>query len=476
MLLAGIGIFVSQKMNAEVLSVNSSVNNSGKSSKVNIVKVLLYFAILVNAAILTMPLLEKEIIHFPAGYLAILPIVMSGILWKMLSSGRETVWSSSTGISRFVLDIHGLLFLGIFQTIVLLQIADSILSQVLQESNYSSLVSIIILAGIFTLVGGLEIVIYTTLFVGGIFAAGISLALLVPALVNSSTVKLFTNIFFTADAHTLSLNGPTGTSLAVALSGCIVILVSMALMIFGTYSTMSKVYVTISAQSRKKMLRAIFIGLIGIVFLLVSYISLFAPQGQVSVVPGDIAHTFFAVCSIIVLTGVLVITFQQFGSLASTRIAHRKGANSGDEEQVLVQKLSTLAVVLLAVLLISFVKAAQHSVMVYFIEFVVFFSTPIAVSFLLFSILKSESFDGVSIAVLLGEAAAGMEFVFRQTLIFTADNLYSFGLDITVITATISLLTAMVIWLKNVKKQSHSNQMLETQQNIKQHAVNQLNH
>ncbi|MFA6468883.1 MAG: hypothetical protein WCW35_08285 [Bacteroidota bacterium] len=437
---------------------------------------LLYISILLNAIVFLLPLLEKEIVQFPTAFLIVLPIAISGLLWKILASGGKTVWSESVGIGRFILDIHGLAFLGIIQTLVLLQIADSVLGLVVQESNYSSLVSMIILAGIFTLAGGLEIVLYASLFVGCISAAGIILALIFPAFVNSSLVGMLIGIFSATGTSVVPLTTSTDASITSTVIGFVVVIISMGVMIFGTFSTMSKVYVNVSTKSRKVTLSAVIIGLIGIVIVMILYISIFALRGPVSVVPEDVVRTFFAVCSIIVLTGILVITFHQFGTLASARISRMNGKTGNDEEQLLFQKLSTLAVVLLAVLMISFVKAAQHTVVAYFVEFIVFFSTPIAVSFILFSLLKKDSVAGISIALLLGETVGAVEFSFRRTLIFSPDNLYAYGLDISVITSLVCVLSAVAVRAQILRKQFHVDHVIKAQKNIKQQAINQLNH
>ena len=86
--------------------------------------------------------------------------------------------------------------------------------------------------------------------------------------------------------------------------------------------------------------------------------------------------------------GIFAMTFQMSGSIIAVRLYPYFKTKVEEEEQILAARLSTVFVVLLAIIFISIAKVSGYNTFIWFINFVAYFFTRADIGKAFFSVLQ----------------------------------------------------------------------------------------
>jgi len=142
--------------------------------------------------------------------------------------------------------------------------------------------------------------------------------------------------------------------------------------------------------------------------------------------------------------GIFAITFHMASSIVALRLYPSLKSEVGEEEQILVGRLSTVFVVLLSIILISFVKISGFKTFIWYNNFIAFFFTPITAALISTMIVKKGAAIGFIFGMLTGETYAVIEFISQQfeihPSVLQSTSPYAFAIEI----AFVSLFAGMV--------------------------------
>lgn len=434
----GIGLFFSQKTDGDITQYFFA-GNSRKGALLGISLSLVVFFTLILLALPGMGLFESSI--FPV-------LIMLASLAAVLYAGGKMlpqlkIFFSSLGkTGNLLLGIHGLFFLAIVQVLVLLQIADFIIQSYFGESYFSLLVVMIVGSGIYALVGGLNAVYYSNMFIGFFFIGSI-----VTLVIN----VLFLNIpmvFSLQDAMRFGSTVFTDSDLSELNLFFMGFAVSV-LLFWIVWMELGSIQKKISASTPRSLRTGLLIG--GAVVLAVTAgVSYVIQQGVVSSRDSFMTAEPGMIDGIVVLgllmglMGVFAVTFQSIGSIAALRIFGSVVKQTNEAEQILVGRLTTVVAVLLSISLISYAKLSGIQTVAWFVDFLAFFSTPIVAAFAVFAVAKKKQFFPVSAGMAAGETYALIGFLSQNNLVrpvfFARNGLYSIVFEIAVITIVVSMI------------------------------------
>jgi SSS family solute:Na+ symporter len=438
-LVIGVGLFFSRSMDRDV----DHYFWAGLSNGGGIVGFSVFLFTLFSALIIVLPsffVLTSNVVSvaiLSAAFIAPL------LIRKQLLAFVGKILKISSHATTVVLNILGLIFLCSVQILVLIQITDFVIVQFFGNSQYSMLVLMIVAAGIYTMAGGINAVRYSN-----IVAGSFSLISIVFIFVNAAFFKI--PLFFSLrtalqyGAETFRDSGIMEANLAIAVVGIILIMICILWMQIG------EVHRIVFEPTRNTFLRKIF-GVVAVVFAVMTGI-LFLATTNMEAIPDPAASTndpinyFIAVSFLGGLMGIFAITFQMVGSIVAVRVYPYFKKTVDDEEQILVGRLSTVFVVLLSIILISFAKVSGDKIYVWYINFIAFFFTPIVAALFSSSLAKKGATIGFMVGIIAGELYAVVELIGQQfkihSSIFQSASAYAFAVEIAIVTLFASFVSA----------------------------------
>jgi len=346
---------------------------------------------------------------------------------------------------RMVVNVIVVLFLGTVQLLVVIQISDFIIAQFYGGSHFTILSVMIVAAGIYTMAGGRVAVTYANIIVSILAFIGIVLTvvndmiLYMPLLFSFQTLFSFgTDIFRSA--------GVSESNSAIAVPG---ILIMMFWMIWLDIEETDR---TVSVGARGRWTK--YLAFIGIILwmtitaiLYVSVSSRIASTEGVINSNGLVDHAI-GMGLLMGLMGILSIVFQKIGTIVAVQVYPSIRKKVGDEEKILVGRMTTVFVVLLSIIFISFSEVSKYHAILWYISYIAFFFTPLMAAVLMTTVAKIGTETGYVFGIIAGEVYAIVKitglYAFTRPSFLGSASPYAFVIDIAVVTVIAGTLAA---WL-----------------------------
>ena len=448
-LVAGIGLYFSFRMEGESISYFWAYKSKkGISVGFSFILLIIFYSL-----IILFPDLSSEPFSLTLTVALIAAIVLPAVFGHSVFSSIAALFQKCNGMCSLLLSLHGLLFLCLVQVLLLLHVTDFVVQRYVGESSFSLLVSLIVIAGIYTIIGGLRAVLYINNIVTVLIMASIafiSFNVLFP------TIQVFFSFkdTFQLGHDIFRSNGLFESNSLFLLLGFMIMIFWLLWMEFGEMQRKISVRSELSLSNGVK-LAAIVAPIILVIVLLTSNASSLQPDSQQGG-PGNILNDFIGISFLAGLMGLFAVTYQSAGSIMALRLFPFFQTKKNDEEQILVGRLTIVVVVLLTIFLIPFAKISGDSILMWFINFLAFFVTPIVASFIVFALYKKGRHAGFISGVLLGETYAVVEYVFHTGILhnvfFTSSSSFAFCVDIFFVTIVVSILTTKAFELRFIQR------------------------
>jgi len=439
-IIVGVGLFFSRRKDQNV----QQYFGAGKTISNGVIAVSFLMIAFFNLSLLVLPSLPAEFVSgYSVGIIAI-AIVLPLLIGSRLVNSVKNLINSCSGVCRLFLTIHGLFFLCFVQILVLLHISNFLISQFFGEANYSLLVVMIVAAGVYTLVGGLNAVLYTNVVVG-VFSIASFVLIFLNTLFFQQPLFFSLKLALQAGAENFRMVGAAETNMAIAVIGIAFIMFWIMWMEFGEAQRKA------SAKTHSISWRELISSIILLLVMLFGVFSLAESEiitSHYGVVKNlDVVNHFIGISFIGGLIGMFAVTFQAVGAVVALRLIPSIKQGVKEEERVLVGRLSTVFVVLLSIFFIPFAKASEYAMLIWYINFLAFFSTPIVAAFLSSLLLKKGNTIGFMSGVFIGEVYACIEFVAQKSethiSFLQSTNAYAFAMEITIVTFCVTILSAI---------------------------------
>ncbi|MHB1050295.1 MAG: hypothetical protein ACYC09_09475 [Bacteroidota bacterium] len=341
---------------------------------------------------------------------------------------------NSPGV-RMAVNVIVVIFLTTVQLLVVIQITDFIIAQFYNGSHFTILSVMIVAAGIYTMAGGLVAVTYVNIIVSVLALCGVAAIVIndaffrLPLLFSLQTLYSFgSDIFRSA--------GLSESKAAIVVPG---ILMMMLWMIWMSIEEFDR---TVSAGTRKQWTKNL--ALIGIVlWMTISVILYFAVTSRTPSPDGAVnSHALLdhsiGLGLLMGLMGILSIVFQKIGTIVAVRLYPSLRKKVSDEEKILVGRMTTVFVVLLSIIFISFSEVSKYHAILWYISYIAFFFTPLMVAALMTTIVKKGTDTGYVYGIVAGELYAVLKvigfYAFSRTSFLGSASPYAFVIDIAVVT------------------------------------------
>ncbi|MDD8016833.1 MAG: hypothetical protein PHP42_00520 [Bacteroidota bacterium] len=414
----------------------------GKKSS-GVVAISLFFIAFLNVLIIVLPSLSGEFFSLPASGIVIVAIVVPFFLGLRSMVAIESLLGSCNGLSKFFLGIHGLIFLCVVQILVLLQISDFVVTQFYGDSHYSFLVIMIVIAGIYTLSGGLNAVLYANVVIGFFSLIG-AILILSSTFFFAQPLLISFKTFFGTGVDAFRTIGNSEPNFFISAAG-------IALMMFWLmWFELGEMQRKSSLKTASTLPRGIIITSVVLLITVLGVLSLADKEtAYFNLNDGkntDLINYFIGLSFLGGLMGIFALTFQSVGSIVALRLYPFVKRKVNDEEQILVGRLSIVFVVLLSILLISFVSLTGNAALVWYINFLAFFSTPIVAAFLTSLVFKKGKGVGLTFGMMMGEVY-GMVTYLAQGLsvhpsFLNSTSAYSYAIEIALVTSFVSVVAS----------------------------------
>ncbi|MBI2429936.1 MAG: hypothetical protein HYV29_14300 [Ignavibacteriales bacterium] len=394
----------------------------------------LILILFLNTLIIALP----GISQFSESPLSIIIIIVSLIIpalfGTILIPNVKLFFESSSTLGKIFLSVHGLIFAGVIQMLVYLQVSDFLLSQMFTGTHFGLQVIMIVAAGIYTLVGGLNAVLYANLIIS-VFVIGSTLFVAL----NTVMVQNFTLFSFHSAIRTgTEVFAANGSSEPNALITGIGIACMMLWIIWIELGMIHKQSVAkTDGESSVSALVAGVVAALIITAVLIAYRQ--TPQAAVTFSQNaDIANSIIAVSLLSGMIGLFALSFQSVSSIIAIHVYPVIKHRYSGEEQVLIGRLSTVVFSFFSILLLSFAKLSGNIVIYWYTEFLAFFTMPIVAVFLISLVTKKGISGSLLVGLALGEIYALVEFIIKgngsDRSFFNSTSSYSFAIEIMLVT------------------------------------------
>ncbi len=363
-----------------------------------------------------------------------LPLVFSNTIIR----SATLFYENNRPIGKKFLSLHGIIFLSVFQIVALLCSIDYLLSQFFGEFHNLLLIGIIVITGLISVTAGTKIIRAINLTASTLLLAGFVVLLVNRLFLHYPLLSLFNPTPFQHQDHSRFVNVLDSNVVVSVIALCIIIFWLMWLEWSELHRKRDILHTSVFVRS----MIGSGIFLIGI-FILFS--QEFTSTGYIVTKDGGVVNIVISLCAIGGLIGLFISTFYSIGSLFAYQIYPLFNARIGSEKQILVNKLTTVFSVILAILLIPVVRNAGSVVITWYIYFLAICSSPVVVSFLISAVKKKQNPLALSVSIILGEMYALMEFTAHGILGFEifidASNIF----DLTVASAVVTIIAFLFI-------------------------------
>ncbi len=434
-----VGLFFSRSMDRDV----NRYFWAGLSKAGGMMMFSFFLVTLFNALIIVLPSLSLQLTNSVSVAIISIAFIVPFLFLKKTSVFIGSFLEISPKITTVFLNILGLFFLCSVQLLVVVQIADLVIVQFFGSTQYFLLVVMIVAAGVYTMSGGLNAVLYSNIIVG-------SFSLISIVLIFINTVLWKHPLFFSFrntmqfGAEVFRASGITEPNLLIAVVGIVVMMFWMIWMGIG------EAYGKVSTATRNTFLRKVF-GAGSVVFVILSGILLLSTTSietaQNPTLNTDTFMNYFIAIGLLGgLMGIFAMTFQMSGSIIAVRLYPYFKTKVEEEEQILAARLSTVFVVLLAIIFISIAKVSGYNTFIWFINFVAYFFTPIIAALSSTFIVKKGAPIGFMLGMFAGEMYAVIKLIGQQfevhSSFFQSASAYAFAVEIAVVTLFAGIVSA----------------------------------
>jgi hypothetical protein len=435
----------------------------GKPKKNVVSSISLFLTAILSFFLVILPSFSRIFTDITTACIIGISVGISLYIGHKLFNTSANFFSSCTGVCKLLLTIHGLIFLAFIQTLVLLQISDFLLQQYFGESNFSILVMMIVGAGIYTLVGGMQAVLYATTVTGIFSLVAFFLLILTSAVFDQPMIFQFHDIVESGKDMYASINGSLSSVIIESLG----IAMAMLWLLWFEFGEIQRKNVIRNSVSLSKSTLIIGICLL-VVFGFVVWGSDKKIDGLISLTTSPVVSGLNIVILLSFVSGLIglfAVNFQSAGSIISSRLYPSFRKKKTMEEQTLIEKLAIVAFILLTIFLIWVSKVSGPSVFVWFIEYLAFFSTPIVVSFLFFAAGEQKDNAGFMGGGLAGEIFAMVGFILKKTSIqaifFLGEDPYTFAFAVAVVTVVAGYAVSKLSEMRSVRELFSKNEFIK---------------
>jgi SSS family solute:Na+ symporter len=346
---------------------------------------------------------------------------------------------------RMAVNVIVVIFLATVQLLVVIQITDFIIAQFYSGSHFTILSVMIVAAGIYTMAGGLVAVTYVNIIVSVLALCGVA-AIVVNDVVFHLPLLFSIQALFSFGSEIFRSAGLSENNGAIVVPGILMMMLWMVWMNIEEFDR------TVSAGTRNQWTKNL--ALIGIIlWMTITVILYFAVSSRTASPDGVINshalldHTI-GLGLLMGLMGILSIVFQKIGTIVAVRLYPSLRKKVGDEEKILVGRMTTVFVVLLSIIFISFSEISKYHAILWYISYIAFFFTPVMATLLMTSLFKKGVDAGCIFGIVAGELYAifkiiGFYAVSRSSFLGSASP-YAFAIDIAVVTVIAGTLSS---WL-----------------------------
>ena len=432
-----IGLVFSRSMDKDVNHYFSTGLSTGGGS----ISYSIFLLALFQALMIMIPNIAGQSLSAGTIFLISVAAVVPMLFGKQMKYFAEKLSDYNSRTASMFLNSIGLIFLCSVQLLVLVQVADFVIIQFFGSSQYSMLVVMIVATGIYVMAGGLKAVLYANIITGSL-----SIISLFFVIANAMLWKYQLFFSFRTAFHSGSdifrVSGFTETNLVIVGIGIVLMMYWMTGLSVGELLRMAPAAKQ-NIFSRKLFMLGVVVCLllVGVLFLTTTGTEFDSPVTVNLLNPIDY---FVAIGFLGGLMGIFAITFHMASSIVALRLYPSLKSEVGEEEQILVGRLSTVFVVLLSIILISFVKISGFKTFIWYNNFIAFFFTPITAALISTMIVKKGAAIGFIFGMLTGETYAVIEFISQQfeihPSVLQSTSPYAFAIEI----AFVSLFAGMV--------------------------------
>lgn len=399
----------------------------------------LFLLLFLNTFVITLPGISQHSSSLLSIVIIVSSVFIPALFGKIFAPAAKIFFESSSNAGKLVLSVHGLIFVGIVQMLMYVHVSDFLLSEMYQGTHFGLQVIMIVSAGIYTLVGGLNAVLYANLLIGAFVLGSILFASASTILLHGQFVFPFQSAVSTGTEVFVS-NGSAESSALVTGIGIVCIMVWIMWIELGMIHKQSAV--RSDNDTSRSVLIAGIITAITVSSVLFMYGSV--PQSTVTYSQDTgIGSSLVAVSLLSGMIGLFALSFQSAASIIALHIYPVIMHRYSGEEQVLIGRLATVVFAFLSILLLSFAKISGNSVLLWYIDFLAFFTMPIVASFLLSIVLKKGMSGGLLFGFVIGEMYAVQSFIIVKNgadhSLFNSTSAYSFAIEILVVTLLFGL-------------------------------------
>ena len=299
-------------------------------------------------------------------------VLISFLFRRSLHSAVSGFFDRQHAFGRVLLAFHGILFLALFQMFALLRAADTLLSFTTGEPRNTTLIATVVVAGLAALVGSRSLLRVVSR------AAGVSLFAGLVLLIVAQTV--YQHPFIPA------ITSPLIPSVESAGSG----LLSAAYLVLLTVVFFWLAWLELGRSERADRVEreVTMVRAAGGVVTMSAGVFLFAmtPAVPAGISSGTAAEVLAQWVTLFLsggLAGLFVMTVSAAGALFSHRLYPAFSTAVTEEKQALVQKLTIVATVVAAVLLVPIERSLGESALVWYAGSVFVFVVPIVTVFVI---------------------------------------------------------------------------------------------
>jgi Na+/proline symporter len=346
---------------------------------------------------------------------------------------------------RMAVNVIVVIFLATVQLLVVIQITDFIIAQFYGGSHFTILSVMIVAAGIYTMAGGLVAVTYVNIIVSVLALLGIA-AIVINDVLFHFPLLFSLQTLFSFGAEIFRSAGVSESNGAIVVPGILM------MMLWMTWMNIEEIDRTVSAGTRNQWTKNLALNGI-ILWMTITVILYFAvssrkpsPEGVIS--SYAILDHAIGMGMLMGLMGIFSIVFQKIGTIVAVRIYPSLRKKVGDEEKILVGRMTTVFVVLLSIIFISFLEISNYHAILWYTSYIAFFFTPVMATLLMSSLFKKGVDAGCIFGIAAGELYAIFKIIgfyaFSRPSILESASPYAFVIDIAIVTVIAGTVSA---WL-----------------------------
>lgn len=413
----------------------------------------IFTSVIFSVIMLMLPNYDPALYNISLILVIVLGFFLPFAFSNKLISSASLFFENIHPFGKKFLSVHGIVFLLIFQVFALLCSVDYLFSQFFGEVHTILMIGMIVLAGLFSVAGGARLIRTINILTSTLLMVGLLVLLVNNIFFHIPIFDFYNPLYFQQFNNSNFVN--------VFGSNIIVSVVSLCIIIFWLmWLEQSELIRKKATRNNSLFIRSIIISGIFLTGVFILFSKEIAPVVFSMTNDSNLINFLIMACSLGGLFGLFVTTFSSIGNLFAQTIYPQFNPTVDLEKQSLVNKLTTVFSIIVAILLISVVRNIGGTVIMWYIYFLAACSSPIVVSFLIAMLKKNINSFALSLSIILGEAFGLIELLsllsVGHTIFINAVNIFSITIGGTFVTAVsyfvISKTSEMIIIQKLLAK------------------------